>query len=220
MILAVDTATRLLSLAVHDGERVLAELTWQAPNNHTEQLAPALDALVSNAGITMADLTALACVVGPGSYTGVRIGVATVKGLAAARALPAVAVSTLDALAAGQPKYRGTLIGVVGAGRGRVIAGRYRWNHDRWTGRGELRLLKWAALYETIDSEVTLAGEIDQKGREAYETAREANDELTVHFAPAAHSVRRASFAAEVAWNGCGRAIRRTSRLWRWSRCT
>jgi tRNA threonylcarbamoyladenosine biosynthesis protein TsaB len=200
MLLAIDTATRLLSLAVHDGTQVLAEQTWQAPNNHTEILAPALAALVRHAGITTADLIALAVVQGPGSYTGVRIGVAMAKGLAAARQLPLVGVNTLDALAAGQPKYAGTLIGVVRAGRGRVIAGRYRWSYDSWAPRGEPRLLKWEALFETIDSEVTLAGELDAAAHNAYETAQSARPELTVHFAPPAYSLRRASFAAEVAW--------------------
>ncbi len=200
MLLAIDTATRMLSLAVHDGTRILAEQTWQAPNNHTAILAPALAALVGHAGVTTGDVTALAVVQGPGSYTGVRIGVAMAKGLAAARGLPLVGVNTLDALAAGQPKYAGTLIAVVAAGRGRVIAGRYRWSYDSWVPRGEPRLLKWDALFETIDSAVTLAGEIDPNGHSAYETACEERPDLTVHFAPPAHSLRRASFAAAVAW--------------------
>ena len=200
MLLALDTATRMLSLAVHDGTQVLAEQTWQAPNNHTEILAPALQGIFKHAGITADDLTALTVVQGPGSYTGVRIGVAMAKGLAASRGLPLVGVNTLEALAAGQPKYAGTLIGVVRAGRGRVIAGRYRWSYDSWVPRGEPRLLKWAALFETIDSEVTLAGELGKPAHEAYATARDARPELTVHFAPPAYSLRRASFAAEVAW--------------------
>lgn len=200
MLLAIDTATRLLSLAVHDGAQVRAEQTWQAPNNHTEILAPALLALFGHAGVTPDDLTALAVVRGPGSYAGVRIGVAMAKGLAAARGLPLVGVSTLEALAAGQPKYAGTLIGVVRAGRGRVIAGRFRWSYDAWVPRGEPRLLKWDALFETIDSEVTLAGELEAAAHTAHAAARAGRPELAVHFAPPAHSLRRASFAAEVAW--------------------
>ena len=200
MLLAIDTATRLLSLAIHDGERVLAEQTWQAPNNHTEILAPALSGLFEHAGITAADLTALAVVQGPGSYTGVRIGVSMAKGLAAAQRLPLIGVTTLDTVAAAQPKYSGTLIAIVGAGRGRVIAGRYHWRADRWAGRGEPRLLKWGALFAEIDSEVTLAGEISTTGRDAYQTAKTENAELKVNFAPPAYSLRRAAFAAEIAW--------------------
>jgi tRNA threonylcarbamoyladenosine biosynthesis protein TsaB len=200
MLLALDTATRLLSLAVHDGQQVLAEQTWQAPNNHTEILAPAVTDLLRHAGITIHDLTAFAVVNGPGSYTGVRIGVSMVKGMAAPQRLPAVPITSLDVLAAGQPKYSGTLIAVVSAGRGRVITGRYRWSYERWVPRGEPRLLKWAELFDTIDSEVTLAGEINPQGRDAYQQAKSNNDELLINFAPAAYSVRRASFAAELAW--------------------
>ncbi|MEO1441403.1 MAG: tRNA (adenosine(37)-N6)-threonylcarbamoyltransferase complex dimerization subunit type 1 TsaB [Chloroflexota bacterium] len=198
MLLAIDTATRLLSLAVRDEFTLLAEQTWQAPNNHTETLAPAIHSLLHNAGAAVDDLTALAVITGPGSYTGVRIGVSMAKGLAAARGLPLVGVTSLDALAAGQPRYDGTLIAVVRAGRGRVIAGRYRWSYTRWVPRGEPRLLKWAELYDTLDGRVTLAGEIDEQGRTAYAEATTEN--LSVEFAPVAHSLRRAGFAADIAW--------------------
>ena len=198
-LLAIDTATRMLSLAVRDDHTLLAEQTWQAPNNHTEMLASATATLLQNAGITAHDLTALAVVAGPGSYTGVRIGVSMAKGLAAARQLPLVSVTTLDALVAGQPKYDSTLIAVVRAGRGRVIAGRYRWNFASWVQRGEPRLFTWEALYQTIDGRATLAGEIDENGREAHRQTLQQRPDLRVEFAPAAYSLRRASFAAEVA---------------------
>lgn len=202
MLLAIDTATRMLSLAVRDEHTLLAEQTWQAPNNHTELLAPAIEMVLQRAGTAMDAVTAIAVVTGPGSYTGVRIGVSMAKGLAAARKLPLVGVTTLDAVAAGQPKYEGTLVVVVRAGRGRVIAGRYRWNYARWVQRGEPRLLTWEELYETIDGRATIAGEIDQRGQEAYQ---QLAGELTtadrrVEFAPAAFSLRRAGFVAEVAW--------------------
>jgi tRNA threonylcarbamoyladenosine biosynthesis protein TsaB len=200
MLLAIDTATKMLSLAVHSGSAVLAEQTWQAPNNHTEMLAPAIADLLHHAGTTVDALTALAVVTGPGSYTGVRIGVSMAKGLAASRRLPLVGITTLDTLAAGQPKYDGTLIAVVRAGRGRVIAGRYRWNYTQWVPRGEPRLLKWAELFETIDGRVTIAGEIDDAAHKTYKETLPHNADIKVEFAPAAHSIRRASFAAETAW--------------------
>jgi tRNA threonylcarbamoyladenosine biosynthesis protein TsaB len=199
LLLAIDTATRMLSLAIRTEHTLLAEQTWQAPNNHTETLAAATATLLQHTGVTADDLTALAVVAGPGSYTGVRIGVSMAKGLAAARQLPLVSVTTLEALVAGQPKYDGTLIAVIQAGRGRVIAGRYRWNFASWVQRGEPRLFAWDGLYQTIDGRATLAGEIDDSGRKAHHEALQANPDLRVEFAPAAYSLRRASFAAEVA---------------------
>jgi len=198
MLLAIDTATRLISLAIHDGDTLLAEQTWPAPNNHTEVLAPAIQLIAQHAGIQLSELTALAVAAGPGSYTGVRIGVSMAKGLAAAHDLPLIGVSTLDVLAAGQPKYDGTLITIVRAGRGRVIAGRYRWNYTKWVPRGEPRLLKWEELFSSIDGRVTLAGEITTQGRDAHTGIK--NPEMQVDFAPAAFSLRRAGFAAQIAW--------------------
>jgi len=198
MLLAIDTATRLLGLAVHDGQTLLAEQTWQAPNNHTEVLAPAIELIIQHAGTTLDELTALTVVTGPGSYAGVRIGVALAKGLAAARGLPAVGVTTLDVLAAGQPNYDSTLITVVRAGRGRVIAGRYRWNYARWVPRGEPRLLKWEELFNSIDGRVTIAGEVDANGREAHQNRAADAPEAHIDFAPVAFSLRRAGFAAQL----------------------
>lgn len=200
MILAIDTATRLMSLAVHDGFTVLAEQTRQAAKAHTEMLAPAITQILRDADASMDDITAIAAVVGPGSYTGVRIGVSMAKGLAAARQLPVVGINTLDALAAGQPKFDGALLAVVAAGRGRVITQAYRWNYARWVARGEPRLLKWDELVASIDGRVMLTGEITRKARDICTEAQATHPELKISFAPGAYSLRRAGFVAEVAW--------------------
>lgn len=202
MILALDTATRQLSLAVHDGHCLRAEQTWQMPKQHTARLAPAIHDLLGFAEARVADLTAIAVVNGPGSYTGVRVGVSMAKGLAAAQNLPLIGINTLDVLAAAQPPNPNgaILIVAVQAGRGRVIAGRYRWNYVRWVQRGDPQLLKWAELYERIDSRVIIAGDVDDAARDAHTVASQANPDLNVSFASGAYSLRRAGFAAELGW--------------------
>ena len=92
-LLAIDTATQFISLALHDGQQMLAEQTWFSENHHTVELAPAVRMLLESARLTAADLTALAVSIGPGSYTGLRIGVALAKGIAGARRLPLVGMS-------------------------------------------------------------------------------------------------------------------------------
>jgi tRNA threonylcarbamoyladenosine biosynthesis protein TsaB len=114
ILLAIDTATQIMSLALHDGDSLRAEVTWHTANNHTAELAPAVRDLLARSDTSLDDLTALAVSIGPGSYTGLRIGVALAKGLAAARGLPLVGVSSLDTLAAAQPYVQGSGL-VVGA---------------------------------------------------------------------------------------------------------
>lgn len=198
MLLAIDTATRIMSLALHDGRNLLAEMTWHTANNHTAELAPAIQDILRRCDTTMTGLTAVGVSTGPGSFTGLRIGVALAKGIASAQKLPLVGVSTLDTLAAGQPQVaRHTLIAVVEAGRGRIIAATYRWSQGNWVKRGDPRLMNWESLFASIDGPATLTGTVDDAGFEAFTQAQA--QEIPVSFAPAAQRLRRAGYLAEVA---------------------
>ncbi len=99
MLLAFDTATPLVTVAVHDGEDVVAELVSEQKMKHGEQLAPLIDAAMSKVGIVRQDLTAIAVGVGPGPYTGLRVGLVTARTLAFALDIPVYGVCTLDVLA-------------------------------------------------------------------------------------------------------------------------
>ncbi len=197
MLLAIDTATQIMSLALHDGRKLLAEQTWHTANNHTIELAPAIQAMLRRCELTFSDLDTLAVSTGPGSYSGLRVGVALAKGLAAAYQLPLVGVTTLDTLAAGQPYYQGGLIVVLQAGRGRVIVARYQWRKGRWGNRGEPQLMDWDSLFASIDGPAYLTGEINDDGHEALEQAQ-AKD-IPVTLVPSAYRLRRAGFLAEEA---------------------
>lgn len=200
MLIAIDTATRVMSMALHDGENLLAEQNWYTPNRYTEDLAPNLHNMLKTCEVDMDDLVGVGVSVGPGSYTGVRIGVAFAKGLASTRNLPLVGVSTLDVIARGQPYYQSGvgLVAVVPAGRGRIIVNSYRWRKGQWTSRAEPRLLEWDALFETIDGTACITGEINRDGIEAIRAAQA--DGLDVQIAPAANRMRRAGYLAEMAW--------------------
>lgn len=83
MLLGLDTATECLHLALVDGDRAWTRREVTVPGHgHSERLLPAVDALLAEAGATAADLTGVACCVGPGGFTALRIGVATAEGLA------------------------------------------------------------------------------------------------------------------------------------------
>lgn len=97
-ILAIDTATEACSVALWNGHEVLARFE-NAGRSHTERLMPMVEALMADSGMSFAQMDGIACGVGPGSFAGVRIGVGFVKGLALARDLPVVGVSSLAMLA-------------------------------------------------------------------------------------------------------------------------
>jgi tRNA threonylcarbamoyladenosine biosynthesis protein TsaB len=99
VLLAFDTATPFVSVALHDGEDVVAELTSDRPMKHGEQLAPLIEQALHQAGITRQDLTAIAVGVGPGPYTGLRVGLVTARTLSYVLEIPVHGVCSLDVLA-------------------------------------------------------------------------------------------------------------------------
>jgi tRNA threonylcarbamoyladenosine biosynthesis protein TsaB len=127
-VLAVETSTPAGGAALLDGELVVGEYALDVSATHSERLMGAIDRLLTDAGWTVRDLEGLAVAVGPGSFTGLRIGLSTVKGLALALAIPIAAVPTLDALAAGVPFAALPVCPVLDARKREVYASLYRWD--------------------------------------------------------------------------------------------
>lgn len=100
MLLAFDTATPLVTVALHDGQRVVAERLCEQAMKHGEQLAPLIEAVLADAGATRTDLTRIAVGVGPGPFTGLRVGLVTARTLALALSIPVAGVCSLDVIAA------------------------------------------------------------------------------------------------------------------------
>ncbi len=99
MLLAFDTATPAVTVALYDGERVVAERTTVDAMRHGELLAPSIAGVLDDAGLIRQDLTAVAVGVGPGPFTGLRVGLMTARTLAAVLEIPVYGVCTLDVLA-------------------------------------------------------------------------------------------------------------------------
>jgi len=127
-VLAVETSTLSGGAALLDGERVVGEYTLDVRVTHSERLMAAIDQLLSDAGWTARDLEGIAVTVGPGSFTGLRVGLSTVKGLALALAIPVAAVPTLDAMAAMLPYAALPVCAVLDARKREVYASLYRWD--------------------------------------------------------------------------------------------
>jgi len=100
LVVGFDTATPAVSVALHDGERVVSEAFAADARRHGELLAPMIAEVMADAGASRADLTAVAVGVGPGPYTGLRVGVVTARVLGAVLGIPVRGVCTLDLIAA------------------------------------------------------------------------------------------------------------------------
>jgi len=123
LILAADTSTRSASVALVRDGLVLGETTLSLGRAHSTTFVPALEELMRRCGVAHADLDAYACTVGPGSYTGIRIGLATLQAMAYAAGKPIFGVSTLDALALPLQVSRSLLVcPMLDARSGRVFA--------------------------------------------------------------------------------------------------
>lgn len=126
MLLAIDTATPRVSVSLWDDAGPIASRRAVEGRRHGEILAPAIRDLVSGSGRTMADLTAVAVDLGPGLFTGLRVGVATAKALAAALAVPAVGLTSLEVLAYPHRRQPAVVAAVVDARRHEVFRAVYR----------------------------------------------------------------------------------------------
>jgi tRNA threonylcarbamoyl adenosine modification protein YeaZ len=101
LLLAFDTATPMITVAVHDGERTLASSSVMDAHRHAELLTPAIAEVLAKAGASRGDITTVAAGVGPGPYTGLRVGVVTARVMASTLGIPGYGVCTLDTIAAG-----------------------------------------------------------------------------------------------------------------------
>ncbi|MCX5822635.1 MAG: tRNA (adenosine(37)-N6)-threonylcarbamoyltransferase complex dimerization subunit type 1 TsaB [Deltaproteobacteria bacterium] len=128
--LAIECATQTVGIAFLDQKKILAELYLDTGGGHAEVLLPALEKLFFLTGLTTERIDLLVCTTGPGSFTGVRIGVSTIKGLALATGKPIVGVSTLEALAMNVFPSRKLICPLLDARKNQVYAGLYRVGPD------------------------------------------------------------------------------------------
>jgi len=158
-ILAVETSTLAGGAALLDGERLLGEYTLNIRATHSERLMAAVDRLLYDCGWAPADLQAVAVAIGPGSFTGLRIGLSAVKGLALALGIPIVPVPTLDALAATLPFAVHPVCPVLDAKKGEVYACLYHWAEGAMVRDWEYLALAPEALCDRLAGPVIFVGD-------------------------------------------------------------
>lgn len=195
MLLAIDTSTQWIGLALFDGAQVTGEMIWRTQHHHTVELAPTAQGLMQRCGISAKDLSGLAVALGPGSFTSLRIGLALAKGMALALNLPVVGIPTLDIMAFAQPVLDLPLAAVLQSGRGRVAVGWYASVMGAWHPQGEARVTTVEALSDSIHKPTLVCGELNAEQRRLL-----ARKRVNVRLASPAACMRRPSYLAEMAW--------------------
>jgi len=196
VLLAIDTSTRNIGIAVYDGIQVLCENTWTSRDYHTVELAPAIAQTLFRAGIGIQDLKLLAVASGPGTFTGLRIGMAVAKGIALARHIPIIGIPTLDIVAESQPVSPGfTLAAILQAGRGRLAVGWYKVSDGRWVHNPPAEVMDALRLSRLIHEPTIVCGELTEAQQHIL-----ARKYKNVILASPAHSLRRPAILAELAW--------------------
>ena len=161
-ILSVDSSATVASVALSESGRLLAEYTLNNKNTHSETLLPMIESLLSFFSMEIGDVDLFAVSTGPGSFTGVRIGTATVKGLAFASDKPCVGVSTLEAIAYNLRFHKGIVCPVMNARRSQVYTAIFRSDGEKLERLTEDLAISIAELDRMLaeyNEETVLAGD-------------------------------------------------------------
>lgn len=195
MLLAVDTSTRIIGIAVYDGVRVLSEASWTSNHHHTVELGPAVADTLARVGVKSQAIQAVGVAIGPGSFTGLRIGLAFAKGLAFSGQAKLVGIPTLDIVAAAQVLTDRILAVVLEAGRRRIAAGWYRVEDGSWVSRHAPENLSVEDFVSRLEAKTTICGEVNDDLRHRL---IEISGDIRIE--SPARSVRRPAVLAELAW--------------------
>jgi tRNA threonylcarbamoyladenosine biosynthesis protein TsaB len=195
VLLAIDTCTKRTSIALRDEALLRAEMTWECQRHETALVSARIRDLMRASRVEPRDLRAVAVAIGPGSFTGVRCGLAIGKGLAVARALPMIGVTAFDVLAHAQPNRNLAMLVALEVGRQRAAVCRYEWQDGAPAVASDWWLQRWedfgANVDGSIDALIYVCGEMPPPVIEALQGK--------AVLAPAALNLRRAGVLADLA---------------------
>src|SRR3972149_2285545 len=200
MELAIDTSSNIVSIALsHKGE-ILASLTWKTTRNHTIELLPNLVCLLQQAKVELGSTEAIIVARGPGSFNGLRVGISTAKGLAAALNIPLLGVNTLEAEAYPFAFTELPLRPVQKAGREEIATALYRQKDNEWQCLEAENLTTVKTLCRRIKQKTLFCGEIPP------DIAREIQQNLGRRaIISRSNSLSRASSLAILGWRKLSR---------------
>lgn len=195
LVLAIDTTTNIGTMALYDSEKgVIGEITLNVVQNHSAISMNILDTLLKLTATDKKNIDKIAVSIGPGSFTGIRIGVALAKGLALALKKPIAGINELDLLA---NMYTGDkdIISMLDARKERVFCGMYTHKNKKTILKGDYLAVELKEVLNRVDKEVVCVGDAALKYREIIEDILKEK----VSFLPYSLNISRASLLAELA---------------------
>lgn len=197
MLLAIDTATRWASLALLDNTGLIAETNWRCLGNHTVEVLPTIAQMMKRAQAQPADIKAIAVAKGPGSFTGLRIGMSIAKGFCLALNVPIIAIPTLDIIAYAVGDPGGLVYAVLELGRNRICVSAYQFADGLPVQQGDALYVASSEWQVVATEPVLLIGEIST---DLAERLLKQPDADNISISSLAASIRRAGYLAELAW--------------------
>jgi tRNA threonylcarbamoyladenosine biosynthesis protein TsaB len=195
MLLAIDTSTAQTGLACYDEQGLLGECVWHSGRDHSAQLLPQLSLLLRHIGRGREQISAVAVALGPGSWSGLRVGMSTAKGFALARGVPLIGVGTLDALAYQHDRAGMATVPLIRMGRERFASGTPPRHGDKRRSI-EPRNVTLAEIAAEATGRVLFCGDTEADVQAAL---RELLGARAIFPTPAS-SIRRPGYLAELAW--------------------
>ncbi|MGM0878458.1 MAG: tRNA (adenosine(37)-N6)-threonylcarbamoyltransferase complex dimerization subunit type 1 TsaB [Bacillota bacterium] len=159
--LAIDTTNNVLGIAIVDEEQVIGEYITNLKKNHSVRAMPAIERLLSDCDLSPKQLDKIVVATGPGSYTGVRIGVSIAKTMAWSLQIPIVGVSSLEVLASNGRFFAGVISPIFDARRGQVYTGLYQYRHNGLVTVEKdqnILLVDWLNMLEARNEKVLFVG--------------------------------------------------------------
>lgn len=172
MLLAIETSSLVSSVALLHNDTLRAEFTTQARLTHSEQLMPHIADMMQKAGVLKSQIDGIAVSIGPGSFTGLRIGLATAKGLAFAWNVPIVGIETPVSLAWNSVGASDEICVLIDAQKGNVYEARYQWQGTELKTKQDIRILSRKEVLEALDETqkpIVFYGDGALKGRQEIE---------------------------------------------------
>ena len=159
MQIAIDTSTDTASIALVQGDEVLAELTWRCRQNHSVELLPRLTQLLNQADLNLQSTDCVIVARGPGSFNGLRVGISTAKGLAFSLGIPIVGIGTLEIAAYPHAETGLPICPIFNAGRGEIATALYQKKYNKWLKLANEHITTVTALCSQITTRTIFCGE-------------------------------------------------------------
>ncbi|MBU5485300.1 tRNA (adenosine(37)-N6)-threonylcarbamoyltransferase complex dimerization subunit type 1 TsaB [Clostridium sp. MSJ-11] len=198
-ILSLDSATECATCAILDENKLLGEVVFNYKKQHSIILMPMIDYLLKNLNLTIQDIDGFVVSKGPGSFTGLRIGAATIKGLSEGTGKPFVSVSSLDGLAFNLAYTDGIICPILDALRDNVYTCLYRFNDgvlECLIDYSAISIEELISILNTYDEKITFIGDCTEKFKDKLNTSLK-----NIYFAPSSLNVVKASSLGDIGLN-------------------